>query len=55
MPGQYFIRFAAGRKLDDTDVMSAPWLADEMQKSGNTFVAMALAYVTHDNFRYREQ
>jgi len=53
--GQYFIRFAAGRKLDDTDVLSAPWLADEMHKSGNTFVAMALAYVTHDNFRYREQ
>jgi hypothetical protein len=53
--GEYFIRFAAGRKLDDTDAMSAPWLAGEMQKNGNTFVALVLAYVTHDNFRYREE
>jgi hypothetical protein len=53
--GEHFIRFASGRSLDELDLRRAQWLGDEMKKNGNHFVAMILAYVTHENFRIREE
>jgi hypothetical protein len=53
--GQHFIRFAAGRALDDDDLRRALWLGGEMQKAGYSFQAMVLAFVTHPDFRFREE
>jgi hypothetical protein len=53
--GQHFIRFAAGRALDDDDVRRGLWLGGEMQKANHSFAAMVLAYVTHADFRFREE
>jgi hypothetical protein len=52
---EHFIRFAAGRPLDADDGMRAQWLTRELDQTGNSFVAMLLAYVAHENFRYREE
>jgi hypothetical protein len=53
--GEYLIRFAAGRQLDEGDAQRAQWLGQEMVNTGNSFVSMLLAYVSHENFRYREE
>ncbi len=53
--GEYFMRFAAGRQLDDDDRPRARWLGVELEENGNSFVEMVLAYVSHENFRYREE
>lgn len=53
--GEHFIHFAAGRKLDGSDLLRARWLGSEMKDHGNSFAALMLAYVTHENFRYREE
>jgi hypothetical protein len=52
---EHFLRFAAGRGLEDGDELRAQWLAEEMDRTGNSFAAMLLAYVSHENFRYREE
>jgi hypothetical protein len=52
---EHFIRFAVGRRLDETDGARIDWLAAEMAKKGNSFEALVRAYVTHENFRVREE
>jgi Protein of unknown function (DUF1588)/Protein of unknown function (DUF1592)/Protein of unknown function (DUF1595)/Protein of unknown function (DUF1585)/Protein of unknown function (DUF1587) len=52
---EHFLRFAAGRGLEEGDGLRAQWLAEEMDSTGNSFAAMLLAYVSHENFRYREE
>jgi len=52
---EHFVRFASGRRLDDSDRARARWLGGELELNGNSFVEMVLAYVTHENFRYREE
>ncbi len=52
---EYFMRFAAGRQLDDSDAPRAAWLGAQMEQAGHSFRAMLLAYVSHENFRYREE
>ena len=49
------MRFAAGRPLDPEDGRRADWLGQQLETSGNSFLAMVLAYVSHENFRYREE
>jgi hypothetical protein len=53
--GEFFIRFAAGRQLDVKDHLRAQWLGGAMKTNNGSFAAMVLAYVTHDNFRYRDE
>jgi hypothetical protein len=53
--GEHFIRFASGRSLDDLDLRRAQWLGDEMKKDGHHFMTMVLAYVSHENFRVRDE
>ncbi|HEY0707263.1 MAG TPA: DUF1588 domain-containing protein [Polyangia bacterium] len=52
---QHFIRFAAGRALDQEDVQRAQWLGEEMEKAGNSFSAMLLSYVSHNDFGFRAE
>jgi hypothetical protein len=52
---QHFIRFAIGRGLEESDLRRAQWLAQEMASNGNHFTSMVLAFVTHDDFRIREE
>jgi hypothetical protein len=52
---EYVIRFATGRRLDEGDDLRARWLAQQMQATGNSFAAMMVAYVTHENFGYRQE
>lgn len=52
---EHFVRFAVGRRLDETDGARVSWLSSEMTKQGNSFEALVRAYVTHENFRVREE
>lgn len=52
---EHFVRFAVGRGLDTTDGNRIAWLTSEMAKHGNSFEALVRAYVTHENFRVREE
>jgi hypothetical protein len=52
---EYVIRFAAGRRLEEGDDLRAMWLAQQMQDTGNSFAAMLVAYVSHENFGYRQE
>jgi hypothetical protein len=52
---QHFLRFAIGRGLEESDLRRAQWLADAMTGDGNHFTSMVLAFVTHDDFRIREE
>lgn len=52
---EHFVRFAVGRRLDTTDAARIEWLSSEMSKKGNSFEALVRAYVTHENFRVREE
>jgi hypothetical protein len=52
---EHFIHFAIGRGLEDGDRRRAQWLADELRRNGNRFTSMVLAFVTHDDFRIREE
>lgn len=52
---EHFVRFAVGRSLDHTDGGRIEWLAREMTGKGSSFEALVRAYVTHPNFRVREE
>jgi hypothetical protein len=53
--GQHFLRFAVGRSLDDADLRRAAWLGAALTSNGHHLPAMVLAFVTHENFRVREE
>jgi hypothetical protein len=53
--GEHFLRFAIGRSLDAQDLRRAEWMGNEMKAHGNRMVDMLLAFVTHENFRLREE
>jgi hypothetical protein len=53
--GEHFLRFAMGRALDDQDRQRAEWMGNEMKSHGNHMVDMLLAFVSHENFRLREE
>jgi hypothetical protein len=52
---QHFLQFAIGRAVDASDLRRARWLADEMRRNGDSFQSMLLAFVSHDDFRVREE
>jgi hypothetical protein len=52
---QQFIHFAIGRAVEPNDLRRAQWLAGEMEHNGHSFQSMLLAFVSHDDFRIREE
>ena len=44
-----------GPRAGRADLRRAAWLGDELSRNGHQLPAMVLAFVTHENFRLREE